>query len=123
MGFVNRRNVIKKRTDRSLESNKANLEGIIIYVNDEFTWANVKLNDSVTLYRIPFAEGINPRLKRLEQTVLLTQSVDKRYKYTITSPSRRKLAVSDFEYRGSLYWSPNSNGSVWATPVAKWQWA
>lgn len=122
MGIVSRRNILKKRSERSIEGSKSTLEGIIIYVNADLTWANVKLDNDTTLYRIPFAEGINPRLKRLEQTVLLTQSVGKRYKYVISGSSRRKVDVEDFDVRGVLQWGATTNSSVLATPVQQWVW-
>lgn len=106
MGLSQRKQTLKNRVNKSLAGNKANLEGIIIYVNSDLSWCNVKISSDVTLYQIPFADGLSRRLKRLQQSVLVTECIGNRSKYVVSGASRRKITVTDFASKGEFYWYP-----------------
>ena len=98
---MRRRRSIFKRVNKNEAYNKTTLEGIIIYIDDTDGWCNIELADATVLYRIQFGEGVNTRLKRVEQPVTLVQTVGKRYRYIVVGASRRYIASSEFASKGT----------------------
>ena len=114
---MRRRRSVFKRINKSAAYDKTTLEGVIIYVDAADSWVNVELADATVLYRIHFGEGVDKRLKRVEQGVTLVQTVGKRTKYIISGASRRNIVSAEFASKGTCKWDDGSKWTdrqVWA---------
>jgi len=98
---MRRRRSIFKRVNKNEAYNKTTLEGIIIYIDPTDGWCNIELANGTVLYRIQFGEGVNTRLKRVEQSVTLVQTVGKRYKYIVVGAGRRYIDSTEFASKGT----------------------
>jgi len=110
------RRPIFRRIKKSLQYEKTTLVGIIIYVNETDNWCNVELPNGTVLYRIPFRAS-NYRLRRVQQPVVLTQTVGSRYKYVITGAAERYISSSEFASKGTFKWDDGTKWNdrhVWA---------
>jgi hypothetical protein len=101
---------------KSLQQYQGTLEGMIIYVDPTARWCNVNLPNEVTVYRLPFDEGVHPRLRRFGQYVTLTAVPGNRTKYLITGASRRRITDTTFASKGTFNWNDGTkwnDGHVW----------
>ena len=113
---MRKRSYLTKKIQKSADYEKTTKDGLIIYVDPTFSWCNVRLPSGTILYRVKFSEGVNLRLKRLEQHVTLMQTVGKKYGYIIIGGGRRYPGVSDFIDLGAFIWG---DGTLWGD---KHQW-
>lgn len=89
---------------------KSILLGVIIHVNASENWCNVELQNGNVLYQIPF-RSTNMRLRRLQQSVILTETHGQRQKYIITGESDVKVDSSVFALKGTFDWD---SGALWS---------
>lgn len=114
-----RRRVVSKRIDALGKYQKTTLEGVIIFIDPTDGWCNVELANGDVLYRIYFGEGVNPRLKRLEQAVTLIQTIGTKYNYIISGAARRVINSAEFADKGITQWDDTPTKAKWN---AHWQW-
>lgn len=113
------RRLISRRIGKIGEYQKTTLEGIIIYIDAIEGWCNVELPNGDILYRIYFSEGTNQRLKRLQQTVTLLQTVGTRYRYVIIGAGSKFINSNIFADKGVTQWDATPTKSKWN---AHYQW-
>lgn len=107
---------VKKLIDRSQKYEKTFMEGNIIYVDSTSNWCNIELPSGAILYRIYFGDGVNPRLRRVRQPVMVAQAIGSRYKYVVIGAARRFVDSTEFNSKGIFKWDDGtkwSDGHVW----------
>lgn len=113
------RRSISKRINNLQAYQKPAIEGLIIYIDATDGWCNIELPDGTILYRITFAEGANPRLKRLQQNVTITQTYGSRYKYVISGSGTKIVDSLVFADKGVTTWDASPTKAQW---TKKYQW-
>ena len=114
---MRRRRLLTKRINKSIGYQKTTLEGIIIYVDSTDKWCNVELANGEILYQIKFGEGVHPRLRRLEQSVTLIQTIGSRYGYIISGAGKRRVDSAGFLPKGTFKWNSGvkyNDGHQWS---------
>lgn len=111
---MRRRRSVFKRIDKSEGYNKTTLEGIIIYIDATDGWCNVELPNGTILYHIYFSQGVQPRLKRVEQSVTLVQTIGKRYAYMVMGAAKRHIPSTEFNSKGTTTYNSGAKyGERW----------